>query len=201
MRRVREVVVVEGRYDKNALKQAVEATVVETGGFGVFNDKERLALLRRLAEERGLILLTDSDGAGFVIRNFLKGAIPKERLKQAYIPDVYGKERRKSAPGKEGKLGVEGMPPEVLVQALERAGATFEDGGGAAAGTAITKGDLYELGFSGGPDSGVRRAALLKKLGLPERMTANALLEALNILYSREEFLEKAALSSRTEIG
>ena len=107
MRRVREVVVVEGRYDKNALKQAVEATVVETGGFGVFNDKERLALLRRLAEERGLILLTDSDGAGFVIRNFLKGAIPKERLKQAYIPDVYGKERRKSAPGKEGKLGVE----------------------------------------------------------------------------------------------
>ena len=96
---------------------------------------------------------------------------------------------------------MEGMPPEVLVQALERAGATFEDGGGAAAGAAITKGDLYELGFSGGPDSGVRRAALLKKLGLPERMTANALLEALNILYSREEFLEKAALSSRTEIG
>ena len=127
MRRVREVIVVEGRYDKNALRQVVDATVVETRGFGIFNDRERLALLRRLAEERGLILLTDSDGAGFVIRNFLKGAIPKDRLKQAYIPDVYGKERRKAAPGREGKLGVEGMNPGVLLQALERAGATFEE--------------------------------------------------------------------------
>ena len=127
-RRVQEVIVVEGRYDKNALRQAVEATVIETGGFGVFKDGEKLALLRRLAAERGLILLTDSDGAGFVIRNFLKGAIPPDRLKQAYIPDIYGKERRKTAPGKEGKLGVEGMPPAVLLQALERAGAVFEDG-------------------------------------------------------------------------
>ena len=128
MRRVREVIVVEGRYDKNALKQAVEATVVETGGFGVFKDGEKLALLRRLAEERGLILRTDSDGAGVGIRNFLKGAIPPDRLKQAYIPDIRGKERRKAAPGKEGKLGVEGMSPAVLLRALERAGATFEDG-------------------------------------------------------------------------
>ena len=193
MRRVREVVVVEGRYDKNALKQAVEATVVETGGFGVFNDKERLALLRRLAEERGLILLTDSDGAGFVIRNFLKGAIPKDRLKQAYIPDVYGKERRKSAPGREGKLGVEGMRPEVLVEALERAGATFEDGPAPEARRAVSKADLYELGLSGRPDSSARREALLRRLGLPERMTANALLEAVNLLYSREEFWKEAA--------
>lgn len=187
MRKIREVIVVEGRYDKNALKQTVDAVVVETRGFGVFNDKERLALLRRLAEERGLILLTDSDGAGFVIRNFLKGAIPKERLKQAYIPDVYGKERRKTAPGREGKLGVEGMPPEVLLQALERAGATFEDGEAVGERQRITKADLYALGLSGGPDSGRKRAALLKKLGLPERMTANAMLEALNLLYSREE--------------
>ena len=126
MRRVREVIVVEGRYDRNALKQVVDATVVETAGFGVFKDRERLALLRRLAAERGLILLTDSDGAGFVIRNFLKGAIPRYQLKQAYIPDVPGKERRKAAPGREGKLGVEGMPPQVLLSALERAGATFE---------------------------------------------------------------------------
>ena len=162
-RRIREVVVVEGRYDKNALKQAVDAVVVETGGFGVFRDRERLALLRRLAAERGLILLTDSDGAGFVIRNFLKGAIPRDRLKQAYIPDVYGKERRKAAPGREGKLGVEGMSPQVLLQALERAGATFEDG--------------------------AKRAALLGRLGLPERMSANALLEAVNLLYTREAFL------------
>lgn len=191
MRRVREVIIVEGRYDKNALKQVVDAVVVETNGFGVFRDKERLALLRRLARVKGLILLTDSDGAGFVIRNFLKGAIPKSQLKQAYIPDVYGKERRKSAPGKEGKLGVEGMPPEVLLQALERAGATFEDGGASPARRPLTKADLYSVGLSGGPDSGAKRAALLKKLGLPERMTANAMLEALNLLYSREEFMEE----------
>ena len=189
MRRVREVIVVEGRYDKNALRQVVEATVVETGGFGVFNDRERLALLRRLAAERGLILLTDSDGAGFVIRNFLKGAIPKSQLKQAYIPDIYGKERRKAAPGKEGKLGVEGMSPQVLLAALERAGATFEDGGAAERREPITKADLYALGLTGGQDSQRRRRALLKQLGLPERMTTNAMLEALNILCTREEFL------------
>ena len=192
MRRVREVIVVEGRYDKNALKQAVEATVVETGGFGVFKDGEKLALLRRLAEERGLILLTDSDGAGFVIRNFLKGAIPPDRLKQAYIPDIRGKERRKAAPGKEGKLGVEGMSPAVLLRALERAGATFEDGPAAGDRAPITKGDFYALGLTGGRDSAARRAALLKALELPERMTANALLEAVNLLYGREEFFPLA---------
>jgi ribonuclease M5 len=190
MRRVREVIVVEGRYDKNALRQTVDATVLETKGFGVFKDRERLALLRRL--ERGLILLTDSDGAGFVIRNFLKGAIPKSQLKQAYIPDVPGKERRKDAPGREGKLGVEGMPPAALLEALERAGATFEDGGSPAEREPVTKADFYELGLTGGPDSGAKRAALLKKLGLPERMTANALLEAVNILYARETFMEMA---------
>ncbi len=190
MRRVREVIVVEGRYDKNALKQTVEATVVETRGFGVFNDRERLALLRRLAEQRGLILLTDGDGAGFVIRNFLKGAIPKKQLKHAYIPDMYGKERRKATPGREGKLGVEGMSPEVLLEALERAGATFEDGKAIQSRQPITKADFYELGLTGGPDSAARRSALLRKLDLPERMTANALLEAVNLLYSREELLK-----------
>lgn len=190
MRRVREVIVVEGRYDKNALKQTVEATVVETRGFGVFNDRERLALLRRLAEQRGLILLTDGDGAGFVIRNFLKGAIPKKQLKHAYIPDMYGKERRKATPGREGKLGVEGMSPEVLLEALERAGATFEDGETIQSRQPITKADFYELGLTGGPDSAARRSALLRKLDLPERMTANALLEAVNLLYSREELLK-----------
>lgn len=192
MRHIREVVVVEGRYDKNALKQVVDATVIETRGFGVFNDRERLALLRRLAAQRGLILLTDSDGAGFVIRNFLKGAIPKSQLKHAYIPDVYGKERRKTAPGREGKLGVEGMPPRVLLEALERAGATFEDGAAVREGSPITKADFYALGLTGGPDSAARRQALLQRLGLPEHMTANALLEAVNILYSREEFLEES---------
>lgn len=192
MRTIKEVIVVEGRYDKNMVKQVVDATVVETGGFGVFNDGERLALLRRLAAERGLILLTDSDGAGFVIRNFLKGAIPKSQLKQAYIPDVYGKERRKAAPGKEGKLGVEGMSPAVLLQALERAGATFLDQPPREpAGEPLTKADFYGLGLTGRPDSGARRARVLRELGLPERMTANAMLEAVNILYNREEFLSK----------
>ena len=192
MRKIKEVVVVEGRYDKNALKQVVDAAVIETNGFGVFKDREKIALLRRLAAEKGLILLTDSDGAGFVIRNFLKGAIPRSRLKQAYIPDVPGKERRKAAPGKEGKLGVEGMPPSVLLEALERAGATFEDDG-AAAGPSdpLTKADFYALGLSGGADSGARRSALLKKMGLPERMTANALLEAVNLLYNKETFLKE----------
>lgn len=186
MRRVREVIVVEGRYDKNAVRQVVEATVVETRGFGVFNDRERLALLRRLAEERGLILLTDSDGAGFVIRNFLKGAIPRERLKQAYIPDVPGKERRKAVPGREGKLGVEGMSPAVLLEALRRAGATFEDEPPPERREDLTKADLFALGLAGGEGSAERRRLLLKRLDLPEHLTANGMLEALNLLFDRE---------------
>ena len=189
MLRIREAIVVEGRYDKNTLAQVVDTVILETSGFAIFRDEETLGLLRRIGEKRGLILLTDSDGAGFVIRNFLKGAVPKNQLKQAYIPDVHGKERRKTAPGKEGKLGVEGMPPQVLLAALERAGATFEDGGAAERREPITKADLYALGLTGGRDSQRRRRALLKQLGLPERMTTNALLEALNILCTREEFL------------
>lgn len=185
--RIREVIVVEGRYDKNALLQAVDAAVVETGGFAVFNDREKAAYLRRLAEKRGLILLTDPDGAGFVIRNHLKGVIPLDRLKQAYVPDVYGRERRKKKSGKEGKLGVEGMPPQVLVEALRRAGATFEDGPAAPERAGLTKADLLEKGLIG-PGSAARRAALQRRLDLPERLTANGLLEALDLLLTREEF-------------
>ena len=185
--RIREVIVVEGRYDKNALLQAVDAAVVETGGFAVFNDREKAAYLRRLAEKRGLILLTDPDGAGFVIRNHLKGVIPPDRLKQAYVPDVYGRERRKKKSGKEGKLGVEGMPPQVLVEALRRAGATFEDGPAAPRRTGLTKADLLEKGLIG-PGSAARRAALQQRLGLPARLTANGLLEALDLLLTRAEF-------------
>ena len=194
MKKVKEVIVVEGRYDKNALSQVVDATVITLGGFSVFNDKEKLAFLRRLAEKQGLIVLTDSDGAGFVIRNYLKGALPKELVKQAYIPDIYGKERRKRTPGKEGKLGVEGMKPDVLLAALARAGATFldEENGAGAAGEPITKADLFELGLTGGPDSAAKRQAILRELELPEHLTANGLLEALNLLYSRESFLEFA---------
>ena len=185
--KIKEVIVVEGRYDKNTLLQVVDATVVETGGFGVFNNKERLAFFRRLAAQRGLILLTDSDGAGFVIRNFLKGAIPKEQLKQAYIPDIAGKEKRKRKAGKEGKLGVEGMTPEVILEALRRCGATFEGEAQAAQQAAITKADLLDKGLIG-PNSVEKRQALLKELDLPGHLTANAMLEALNILLSREEF-------------
>lgn len=185
--RVREVIVVEGRYDKNALSQVVDAAIVEVGGFAVFNDREKTAYLRALAEKRGLILLTDPDGAGFVIRGHLKGVLPPDRLKQAYIPDIPGKERRKKRPGKEGKLGVEGMPPNVLLAALRRAGATFEGEGEAPAPAHITKADLLDKGLIG-PNSTARRAALQQRLGLPARLTANGLLEALTLLLTREEF-------------
>lgn len=187
MTRIREVIVVEGRYDKNTISQVVDATVITLGGFSIFNDKEKLAFLRRLAEERGLILLTDSDGAGFVIRNYLKGALPRDRVKQAYIPDIAGKERRKRHAGKEGKLGVEGMSPQVLLETLRRCGATFLDEESAAVerGDPITKADLFALGLTGGPDSAAKRQALLKKLELPEHLTANGMLEALNLLYDR----------------
>lgn len=188
MRKIKEVIVVEGRYDKNALSQVVDATVITLGGFSVFNDKEKLAFLRRLAEKQGLIILTDSDGAGFVIRNYLKGALPKDRVKQAYIPDIYGKERRKRRAGKEGKLGVEGMKPDVLLDALRRAGATFldEEAEESTKKEPITKADLFALGLTGGTDSAAKRQALLRKLELPEHLNANGMLEALNLLYDRD---------------
>ena len=186
MIKIREAIVVEGRYDKNTLSQIVDAPILETSGFGVFKNKQQLAFLRRVAHERGLIVFTDSDGAGFVIRNHLKSAIDPQYLKHAYIPDIYGKERRKSAPGKEGKLGVEGMTPEVIVDALRKAGATIE-GEDTPVTQQITKQDLMELGLSGGKDSSQKRLALLKNLELPERMSTNAMLQALNLLYDLEE--------------
>lgn len=198
---IREVIVVEGRYDKNALSQVVDATIITLGGFAVFNDREKLAFLRRLAEQRGLIVLTDSDGAGFVIRNYLKGALPRDRVKQAYIPDIPGKERRKRTPGKEGKLGVEGMRPQVLLESLRRAGATFldEEDQSTALKEPITKADLFALGLTGGTGSAARRQALLRQLDLPEHLTPNALLEALNLLYTREAFLKSAESLFSTE--
>ena len=190
MIRIKEAIVVEGRYDKNTLSQAVDAVILETSGFSVFKDSEKLALLRRLAQKQGLIVLTDSDGAGFVIRNYIKGAIPPEQVKHAYIPDVYGKERRKRAPGKEGKLGVEGMSPEVLVQALLRAGATVEGEEAAPSRGQLTPADLFTLGLTGTPDASERRAALLKALELPQHMSAKALLTVLNALYTPEELAQ-----------
>ena len=193
MLRIREAIVVEGRYDKNALSQVVDTLILETAGFGIFKDRDQMALLRRAAERRGLIVLTDSDGAGFVIRSRIKSCIPGQYLKHAYIPDVYGKERRKAVPGKEGLLGVEGMTPEILLKALRNAGAEFEDGSApSSAKTPITKQDLFVLGLSGGPESTKKRAALLSALSLPAHMSANALLQALNVLFSHDEFFSQA---------
>ena len=189
MVRIKEAIVVEGRYDKNTLSQIVDAPVFETSGFGIFKDKQQMALLRRVAETRGLIVFTDADGAGFVIRNHIKSAIPGKYLKHAYTPDIFGKERRKAAPGKEGKLGVEGMSREIILEALRKAGATVE-GEKSIAPSQITKQDLMDLGLSGGPNSSEKRLALLKKLDLPERMSPNAMLQALNLLYSLDELKE-----------
>ena len=187
MTRIREVIVVEGRYDKNTLSQVVDATILETRGFGVMKDQALQRLFRQAAEKRGLILLTDSDGAGFVIRNYLKGLLPAGLVKQAYIPDISGKERRKATPGKEGKLGVEGMTPEVLLEALRRAGATLEGEENPTRQGEMTKADLYDLGLTGKPDSSRKRLALLRALHLPEHMSTNAMLQALNLLYTRQE--------------
>ena len=187
MLKVKEAIVVEGRYDKNTLSQIVDAPIFQTNGFGIRNDPELMALLRSVAQKRGLIVFTDSDGAGFVIRNFLKGAIPAEHLKHAYIPDIPGKERRKSAPGKEGMLGVEGMTKDVILSCLQRAGATLEDEVDSAR-AEITKQDFVELGLSGGKDSSQKRLQLLKALDFPAHMSSNALLQAVNVLYTKEEF-------------
>lgn len=190
MLKIREAIVVEGRYDKNTLAQIVDAPILETKGFGLFKDPKQLELLRSVAKKRGLIVLTDSDGAGFVIRNHIKSAIPAKYLKHAYIPDVAGKEKRKAAPGKEGKLGVEGMSPEVLLAALKNAGATIEGESTARENDQITKQDFVEFGLSGGLNASERRKRLENRLHLPEHMSANALLQALNLLLSREELAE-----------
>ena len=188
MRRIKEVIVVEGRYDKNTLSQVVDAAILETSGFGIFNDAAKRHLLKTLAETRGLIVLTDSDGAGFLIRNHIRGIVDPRLVKHAYIPDISGRERRKEKASKEGKLGVEGMRPEVLIEALTRAGATFDDSPAEQRPAQITKADLYAKGLSGREGSAEKRRQLLQKLGLPERMSADAMLDVLNALMDRESF-------------
>ena len=190
MVKIKEVVLVEGRYDKNTLSQIVDAPILETSGFGIMKDKQQLKLLRRVAQTRGLIIFTDSDGAGFVIRNFLKGAIEPKYLRHAYIPDIPGKEKRKASPGKEGKLGVEGMTPQIIIDALRKAGATVLGEENKRTAGNITKQDMMELGLSGGQNSSELRKKLMKKLDLPEHMSANALLQAVNLLYTLDELRE-----------
>ena len=188
--RVREAVVVEGRCDKAKLSALIEGTIVETGGFAIFNDRDKMELIRRLAAKRGVIILTDSDGAGFLIRSKLSQCLPPGQVKHAYIPDIYGKERRKAKPSKEGKLGVEGMTLETLRDCLIRAGAIIEGAPGGDAPQELTKADLFELGLSRGESSADRRKALQRRLKLPERLSANGLLQALRALYTREELLD-----------
>ena len=183
---IKEVIVVEGKYDKNTLSQIVDATIVETAGFGIFKDKKSQDMLRSLAKRRGIILLTDSDGAGFVIRNFISGIVESQYIKHAYIPDIAGKERRKSSPSKEGKLGVEGMSPEIIIEALKRSGATIDDAS-ISGYSKITKADLYTLGLFGKEGSSEKRKQLQDKLSLPEHLSSNALLKVLNIISSKEE--------------
>ena len=183
MIKVGPVILVEGKYDKIKLSQIFDATILTTDGFGIFKQKDKLALLRRLAETRGLLIFTDPDGAGFVIRNYLKGAVPKEKLFHAYIPDLYGKEKRKSKGSKEGKLGVEGVPDDVIIRAVEASGALQ---GSVPAKSGITKADLYEMGLSGSAGSTQRRLRLLKELQLPQQLSSNALLDVLNCIIDLE---------------
>ena len=187
MYKVSEVIVVEGRYDKNTLSQVVDAVIVETSGFGIFNDKEKQKLLRQMAEKRGLVVMTDSDGAGFVIRNFIKGAVDPSLVKHAYIPEIEGREKRKTKASKEGLLGVEGMKPEIIIEALRRAGATI-DGEDSPQIARISKADLYAKGLTGKENSSELRKKLLKKLELPEKLSTDSMLQVLNALMTREEF-------------
>ena len=193
MRYINEIIIVEGRYDKSTVSQAVGSTIIETSGFRIFSDKEKLALLHKLAQERGLIIFTDSDKGGFFIRSRLSSILGNENIKHAYIPDVEGKERRKTKASKEGKLGVEGIGQDVIIKALERAGATFADEPPPHISEAhIKKADLYSAGLYGGTNSAQRRREFQKSLGLPERLSANGLLDVLNTLYTREEFYATA---------
>lgn len=192
MLKIKEAIVVEGRYDKNTLSQLVDGVILETGGFGIYKDRAALGLLRRLAEKQGLIVLTDSDGAGFQIRSYLKRALPPDQVKHAYIPDRPGKERRKRQPGKEGKLGVEGMSQQVLEQVLRQAGATIlGETPGQTRQASLTKADLYACGLAGGAGSREKRQRLLKKLDLPAHLTPNAMLPVLSALYDRQTLLDE----------
>ena len=185
------VLVVEGKYDAARLSHLTDALILLTDGFGIYKDKKRQQLFKMLAKKNGLILFTDSDAAGFRIRTYITNLVGAEHVVQAYVPAIHGKEKRKPQPGKEGLLGVEGMRPEILLQALRNAGADFEDAQAAPAREPVTKQDFFTLGLSGRPDSAAKRAALLQALSLPAHMSANALLQAVNVLFSREEFLAR----------
>ena len=187
---IREAILVEGRYDKNVLSQIVNAPIFETNGFGIMKNKEKIEFLRSVAENRGLIILTDSDGAGFVIRNRLKGLLPPEKLLQAYIPQISGKERRKQKGGKEGLLGVEGMTPEIILDALRKSGAHFMDESDSPRFGGITRQDLFLLGLTGGENSSQKRETVKKAFSLPSHLGTKAFLDALNLITTEEELID-----------
>lgn len=191
MLKIKQAIIVEGKYDKQRLKELVDAPIITTSGFRVFKDKEKQVLIRKLAQERGLLILTDSDGAGLVIRNFLKGIVPNDTIKNCYIPRIEGKEKRKAAPSKEGFLGVEGMTPDVLRDALVKCGVEVGEENEESVSEKLTKTDLMELGLSGGENSALLRRKLMEELGLPPYLSANAFLEIINSLYSKKEVLDK----------
>lgn len=185
--KLNQAVIVEGKYDKIKLSNILDAFIIETNGFAIFKDKQKLKFIKSLANERGIIVLTDSDHAGFMIRNYISSGVPKDKITNIYIPDVYGKEKRKSEPSKEGKLGVEGMTKEILLEAFNSAGITstaFENP------NPVTSYDLYELGLSGTPNAKQNKKTLLKKLNLPEFLSTNSLLTYINNSMTKEEFFE-----------
>ena len=189
MIKIKEAIIVEGKYDRIRLAALFDTAVIETGGFRVFKDDEKKMIIRRLAQHRGIIVLTDSDGAGFVIRNFLKGIISDNScIKQAYIPDIRGKEKRKSQPSKQGLLGVEGMTDEIIINAVLNSGAEIAGQNVSQATDQITKTDFYIYGLTGNERSSQYRKAVLKRIGFPQYMTTNAMLSAVNMIYSKKDF-------------
>lgn len=188
MIKIRQAVIVEGKYDKIKLSGIIDAPIIQTDGFGIFKDKELQLMIRKLAEKRGILVLTDSDSAGFKIRSFIGSTVDQKHIKHAYIPDIFGKESRKTEPSKEGKIGVEGVSEEIIIKALKNAGVLCESTPEPE--RPITKLDLYELGFTGGEDSSLKRAELLKYYSFPSRLSANSLVKVLNCVTTYDRFIE-----------
>lgn len=191
MLHLEQAVIVEGKYDKIKLNSIIDGVIITTNGFSVIKDKEKIELIRYFAKKRGIIILTDSDSAGFKIRNYIKGAVREGKITNVYIPDIFGKEKRKTVPSKEGKLGVEGIDKEILLKAFEKAGILSSETPENR--DPITKIDLFEAGLTGGQNSAEKRKEVLKKLDMPQLLTTNSMLEILNTMMSREEFMRFAA--------
>ena len=182
-----EAVIVEGKYDKIKLSNILDAFIIETNGFAVFKDKTKLSFIKKLAKERGIIILTDSDHAGFMIRNYISSGVPKEQIKNVYIPDIFGKEKRKDTPSKEGKLGVEGMTKEVILASLEKAGVSSTS---SVCDNPITTVDFYDLGLTGGANSKAKRKAVCKALDLPEFLSTSSLISCINNFMTKKDFFD-----------